>query len=128
MSIEFTAFYAGLLSLIYIALTIRIIQLRWKHKVGIGHGESTELHRAIRVHGNFSEYVPLALVLMLLLELQNTAEGTLHLLGAMLLIGRVFHAMGLGKRAGTSLGRTIGGICTYLMIIVAAILNVMSVY
>lgn len=126
--IQFTPFYAGILALVYVLLSFRIIGLRRKFKVGIGHGKQNELHRAIRVHGNFSEYVPLALFLLLLLELNQTQSWIMHVLGFSLLVGRLFHAFGLAKSAGTSFPRLLGGLLTYLMILVAAILNVFAVY
>ena len=128
MNVQFTAFYAGILALLYIALSFRVIKLRRKLRVGIGHGEENELHRAIRVHGNFSEYVPFALMLLLLLELNNEATWILNVLGSMLFLGRIAHGMGLSKSAGTSAPRLIGGLLTFVMIIAAAILNVLAVY
>ena len=128
MEIQYTALYAGLLALFYVALSFRIIKMRLTFKVGIGHGEQSELHRAIRVHANLAEYVPFALLLMLFLELNQTASWILNVLGTMLLIGRVFHAMGLGKSAGTTMARTVGGVLTYLMMLIAAVLNILAVY
>lgn len=128
MEIQYTALYAGLLALFYVALSFRIIKMRLVFKVGIGHGEQNELHRAIRVHANLAEYVPFALLLLLFLELNQTSDWILNVLGTMLLIGRVFHAMGLGKSAGTTVARTIGGVLTYIMMLIAAVLNILAVY
>lgn len=128
MEIQYTALYAGLLALFYVALSFRIIKMRLVFKVGIGHGEQNELHRAIRVHANLAEYVPFALLLLLFLELNQTSDWILNVLGTMLLIGRVFHAMGLGKSAGTTAARTIGGVLTYIMMLIAAVLNILAVY
>lgn len=128
MNVEFTAFYAGILGLFYVALSFRVILLRRKFQVGIGHGKERELHRAIRVHGNFSEYVPIALFLLLLLELNGGQMWILHVLGSMLFLGRILHVMGLSKSAGTSMPRFVGGILTFGMMMVAAVLNIMVVY
>ena len=126
--IQFTSFYAGLLAVFYVLLSFRIILMRQKFQVGIGHGEKKELHRAIRVHGNFAEYVPLALFLILLLELNKADNWVLHALGTMLLFGRLFHAMGLSKSAGSSTPRFLGGVLTYSMMLIAAGLNIWSLY
>lgn len=128
MNIEFTAFYAGLLALFYIALSFRVISLRRKYKIGINSGQEKELERAIRVHANFGEYVPLAIFLMFLLELNQSSELMLHILGSALFIGRVLHALGLDKSAGTSLPRMIGMLLTFSVIIVAAVMNILTVY
>ncbi|MBU2919000.1 MAG: putative membrane protein YecN with MAPEG domain [Psychrosphaera sp.] len=128
MNVEFTAFYAGILGLFYVALSFRVILLRRKFQVGIGHGKERELHRAIRVHGNFSEYVPLALFLLLLLELNGGQMWVLHVLGSMLFLGRILHVMGLSKSAGTSMPRFVGGTLTFGMMMIAAVLNILVVY
>lgn len=128
MNVEFTAFYAGILGLFYVALSFRVILLRRKFQVGIGHGKERELHRAIRVHGNFSEYVPLALFLLLLLELNGGQMWVLHVLGSMLFLGRILHVMGLSKSAGTSIPRFVGGTLTFGMMMIAAVLNILVVY
>lgn len=128
MNIEFTAFYAGILSLLYIALSFKVIKLRRKFKIGIGHGEENDLHKAIRVHANFSEYVPIALFLLLLLEINSSEAWILHVLGSMLFLGRILHVMGLSKSSGVSRARILGGVLTFTMIIVASVLNVLVVY
>lgn len=128
MNIEFTAFYAGLLGLLYVVLSIRVIRLRRRYKIGINSGQEKELERAIRVHGNFSEYVPIALFLILLLELNQSSAWLLHGLGIAILFGRLLHAMGLDKSAGVTMYRTIGMVLTFLTIIIASIANVLTVY
>ncbi|WP_299269737.1 MAPEG family protein [uncultured Psychrosphaera sp.] len=128
MNIEFTAFYAGILSLLYIALSFKVIKLRRKFKIGIGHGEENDLHKAIRVHANFSEYVPIALFLLLLLEINSSEAWILHVLGSMLFLGRILHVMGLSKSSGVSRARIFGGVLTFTMIIVASVLNILVVY
>ena len=46
---------------------------------------------AIRAHGNFAEYVPLALLLMVMLEQGHTSVYVLHALGVVLLVARLIH-------------------------------------
>ena len=101
-SLLLTGFYASILAILYIALTFKVIGLRRKHLVGIGDGENTELAKAIRVHGNFSEYVPIALILFAAFELNGGSAQMLHLLGGLLVTARFLHAIGLSKSIGTS--------------------------
>ena len=117
-----TPLYAALCGLLLIALSIRVIRLRREHRVGLGTGEHPELLRAIRVQANFTEYVPLALVLLLLLELSHRVPvWALHLLGLLLFIGRIAHAVGVSRSAGTTAGRAIGIGCTFTMIVASAV-------
>lgn len=115
-----TSLFAAILTLLYIVLAFRIIRLRWTARVGIGTGESMSLKAAVRVHGNFSEYVPLALILLGLIELQGGSPGLLYGLGGLLFVARVFHAIGLTMSIGVSIYRTIGVLGTFAMLIVSA--------
>lgn len=115
-----TSLFAALLTLLYIVLAVRIIRLRWRERVGIGTGDSLPLKAAVRVHGNFSEYVPLGLILLALMEANNASELMLFAMGGVLFIARVFHAIGLTKSIGVSIYRTIGVLGTFSMLLVSA--------
>lgn len=115
-----TSLFAALLTLLYIVLAIRIIRLRWRERVGIGTGESLPLKAAVRVHGNFAEYVPLGLILLLLMEVNGASEMLLFAMGGLLFVARVFHAIGLTKSIGVSIYRTIGVLGTFSMLLVSA--------
>ncbi|MDV3002418.1 MAG: hypothetical protein N5P05_004073 (plasmid) [Chroococcopsis gigantea SAG 12.99] len=78
------------------------------------------LQRKVRAQGNFTEYVPLALLFILALELMNSSDWLLWLLGGALTIGRVFHAWGLIATYGPSPARAIGFFLTWFVYIVGA--------
>jgi uncharacterized protein len=92
-----TGLYAGLLALLYVVLSFRVIRLRRKLSRPFGEGDCEELTRAVRVHGHFAEYVPLALMLLLMLELADWPGWALHLYGALLLCSRLIHLAGLSR-------------------------------
>ena len=115
-----TSLYAALLALLLILLSGRISLLRKKHHVGINDGGSSALARAIRVQANFVEYVPFALLLLLLVELQQAQRELIHGIGIALIVGRVLHAYGLGRTAGSSIGRFIGTGLTWGVILFMA--------
>lgn len=119
MLIAIVAFYAGLLGLIAVALSIIVVRRRVANKVSFGSGGNPALEQAIRAHGNFTEYVPLILLLLLLLALGGTSAYLLHGLGIALVVARLAHAQGLLN--GWSRGRTIGVALTWIVLIVAAI-------
>lgn len=113
--------YAALLGLLLLALTAAVVRLRGKHKVGIGDGGHADLALACRAHANFIEYVPLALILLLLLEYRGVPVWALHGLGSALFFGRVLHAWGLSRSQGTSPGRAIGILLTWISILVPSL-------
>lgn len=99
---------------------MRVVRLRWKHKVALGDGGVPELERMIRVFGNHSEYVPIGLILLVCLEFVQAPVWFLHLSGTTFLLGRILHAMGLSKTRGTSPGRIIGMILTLTSLLIAS--------
>lgn len=120
MDIRITGFYAGLLALLYLILAARIIRLRWKYRVGIGSGGEEELKAAIRVQGNFIEYVPFILILLGIIETQGAASALVHGMGITTLIARLSHAVGITKTIGVSVFRTIGVLGTFAVLLFSA--------
>lgn len=115
-------FYVALGALLMLALAIRVMWMRNTHDVGLGSGGDVDLERAIRVHANAVEYLPIALLLLVLLAIEQTRPGLLHLFGIVLIVGRVLHAVGLSSRSGRSFGRAAGAGLTVLVTLVMAIL------
>ena len=60
-----------MLALIYIVSSARVIQARRSAKVAIGTRGNVHLERKMRVHANFAEYVPVALLLVTFIEMQG---------------------------------------------------------
>ena len=116
-----TPLYAAPLAILYLGLSGAVVWLRRKHGVGLGDGQVHPLRRAIRAHGNFAEYVPLALVMMALLEECGDSEAWLHSLGSALLAGRILHIAGLARSHRTSFGRFWGASLTFGVILIAAL-------
>ena len=105
--------YAAVLALIYVAISIYVVRLRFRHKVGLGDGKVYPLKRWIRIHANFAEYVPFALLLLALLESMNENPAIIHGLGIALVVGRLSHLVGLSKSHNTSPGRFLGSFLTF---------------
>jgi uncharacterized membrane protein YecN with MAPEG domain len=116
-----TALYAGLSGLLLLALAALVVARRRSAKIGIGVRDDRELERRVRAHGNASEYVPLALVLLLVAELSGLGSVWLHVAGIALVGSRVAHAFGLTRSAGTSPGRFVGTLGTWLVILALSV-------
>lgn len=91
--------------------------------VGVAIGEeykASPLLVAIRRHGQFAEYVPISILLLLLLELDHAnAMAVLGLAGA-LVLSRLCMALGLGRTAPNPL-RTAGNLLQWGMILTASV-------
>ncbi len=116
-----TPLYAALAAVILIVLSVRVIGVRRGRRVAIGDDGDDDMARRIRAQGNFAEYVPLALVLILLLELGGAPAWQLHLLGAALILGRILHAWSLTAHSGK--GRLAGMTLTFFVLTAAALGN-----
>jgi len=118
-----TPIYAGLISLIFVALSFRVIGSRRQAKVALGDGGNTALTRRLRAHGNFAEYAPLAIVLMALAELQGQPALLLHIMGIALLAGRLVHAFGVSREPEDYRLRVTGMVLTLSVLISGALVN-----
>ena len=116
-----TALYAALLALFYIVLSFKVVGKRRQFKVGIGSNGEMALERAIRVHGNFAEYVPFALLLIFMAEYSGLAPLYLHILGAALLLGRLSHAWGVRQVSEPLKFRVFGTVLTLTVLLLSAV-------
>jgi uncharacterized protein len=119
-----TPLYAGILALIFIVLSLRVVNSRHREKVSLGDGDNHHLNRQIRVHGNFAEYTPMALLLILMAELQGLPPFLLHLLGIALVAGRLFHARSIAGERTRFRARKTGMLLTFIAVVAGGIANI----
>lgn len=100
--VHWTLLFAGTCALLQCMLTALVIAQRVRSGINFLDGGDRTLLRRIRAHGNFSETAPMALLLMLLLELSGVAPAWLVMLGMSLLLGRLLHAAGVLGWGGRS--------------------------
>lgn len=119
-----TPVYAGLVALMFVVLSFRVISSRRQAKVALGDGGNAMLTRRLRVHGNFAEYAPLAIVLMALAEFQGKPDWLIHSLGIALLTGRLVHALGVSREPEDFRLRVTGMVLTLSVLITGAVTNI----
>ncbi len=116
-----TAVYASLLALLFVYLSIRTIRVRRNLGIGLGHADNPAMLRAMRVHANFAEYVPIALLLIFLIESSIANPILVHVLGSTLVVARVFHAFGVRRDPEISGLRVVGMALTFAVLLVCAL-------
>lgn len=126
MAAPLTAFYAALLALLLVILGLQVVRTRIREKVSLGDGNNPAMLAAIRVHANAAETIPIALLLMLLLEINGGGAAGLHLAGITLLAGRVLHAWGLTRRRKVNRWRQLGMVLTWTVTIGLAVALLIS--
>lgn len=115
---------ASFLGLIFLVLSYRVTNLRRTEKIGIGSGGNQALGQAIRVHANFTEYVPIILILLFLLMRSANDAKIAAVLAVILVIARIMHAFGLSGSTGYSVGRFGGTLMTMIILLVTSVLNI----
>ena len=123
MTLSITALYAGILALIVVALAINVTVHRAKLQVPLGDGGKPEMRRMIRLHGNAAEYIPLAIALMAIYELNGGGHTALHIVGIALIAGRVVQTWGMWTTDMPNIGRQFGQSLTWLSVAALAVLN-----
>ena len=126
LALTLTPMYAVPLAVLYLFLTFTVISGRRRLSIGLGDGGNKSFRRRIRAHGNFSEYVPMALLLMAFAELGGAAPLVLHSTRLVLLAGRLLHAYALAMTDYNHKARVAGMILTITSLVVGigACLNV----
>jgi uncharacterized membrane protein YecN with MAPEG domain len=123
MALAITALYAGIMMIFALALSFRAGIFRASKNISVlfGSPENMELIQRVRAHQNFLEYVPLALILMGIIEINGGNTTFLHVFGMVLIISRFAHSIGLKHDNMGHPGRAIGASGTALISLVAAV-------
>lgn len=116
-----TSLYAIPLGVIFMVLLFQVIILRSGLSQSIGDGGNIELHERVRRHGNFVEWVPMVMILMVCAEAQGTGAVWIHAAGALLTIGRVLHPFGLKASVATHPLRIAGNMGAIIAVIILII-------
>jgi uncharacterized membrane protein YecN with MAPEG domain len=122
LAVPITGLYAALQALISLGLQLPIGRKRVATDISIYDGGDKELAVAIRRHGNWTEHVPYAVVLLALLELNGAGAGFLHTLGLILLVARIAHPLGLNAATAKNPLRGLGAFGTLAVSLAAALM------
>ncbi|PVZ85039.1 hypothetical protein C9426_21180 [Serratia sp. S1B] len=116
-----SALYVVLGALLLLKLSFDVVRLRMQYRVAFGDGGFYELQTAIRIHGNAVEYIPIAMIMLLIMEMNGAQVWMVHLCGLLLMLGRLVHYYGLHHRDMS--WRRSGMAATYVSLILMVIAN-----
>ncbi|MEL6244035.1 MAG: MAPEG family protein [Pseudomonadota bacterium] len=114
-SMQAVGVYIAVNILLVVYLAIRVVSQRLRTKVGIGDGGDEKLGLAIRVHGNATENIPVAMAGLLSLAFLSAPALWIHIAGGAFTLGRLLHAFGFG--GGVIIFRQIGMMLTWLALL-----------
>jgi len=112
-------------ALLNLWLSVRVGRVRTKEKIFVGDGGSEAVTRRMRAHSNFVENTAFVLILLALVELAIGSSMWLWGAGALYLVGRILHALGMD---GMMWGRMVGTIITMVTQLGLAITALVAVY
>lgn len=133
MNITLTPIFISTLSLFYIFLAMRVGYMRGSPVMKLFFKMDEEiseekLNRNIRAHGNFSEYVPLYLLLLLVSELVGASSYYYMLIASLIFTyGRISHAICFAFFNYNPFLRISGMLATYVGVVMLCI-NLISFY
>ncbi len=93
MMLAITGGYAAALTVLFLFLSARVILFRRANQIDLGDGKDDQMLRRMRAHGNFAEYAPWGLLLMGIAELNGRPGWLLHVMGLLLIVGRIVHGL-----------------------------------
>ena len=120
MAPTITAFYAAILAFFYVAMSFYVIITRAKTDTLLGHADSIPMLVAMRRHGNLAEYMPFAILIMALAEINGLGASWLHVSGIALVAGRLIHPFGVAEKSPL-VPRVVGILATFAAILIPAI-------
>lgn len=106
--------YIGLNLLLLLAVGINVSRHRRASKTSLGEGEGA-LQQACRAFANSAEWLPGALLGLVVAAHLGAPAFAIHALGVLLTLGRVLFVYGLLTNPGPSFGRIAGMALTYLV-------------
>ena len=119
MLLPITLTIAGAAALLHIWLSVRVSQLRWRHRVSVGDKGNEAVLTRMRTHANFAENMPIFLILLALLEMAIGSEMWLWGAAIVFIVARILHVFGMDRKAPNAL-RVIGISLSWLVLLVLA--------
>lgn len=117
-----SALYVALSAFLILWLALHVIRIRRQNRISVGDGGNLKLLTAMAAQSNAIEYIPIALLLLLVLEYNGGPVWLIHIFGILLLLGRLIHARYL--LLDNLRGRVMGMQITIFVILAMASLNI----
>jgi uncharacterized membrane protein YecN with MAPEG domain len=115
------AIYAAVNAFIMLILGILVVRARVATQTDIGDGGKPAMAGPLRAHGNNSEWVPMAVLLMWTFCPLGGSIWLIHGVGIPLTLGRILHGIGLSQSTGPTPLRFAGMVLTWLAYIVGIV-------
>jgi len=122
-----TLLVSALLVLMKLVLGLRVSMYRNKINMPWGDTGDDQLVRRIRAHANHSEWVPATVISLALIEMVGVSPLIVGVLGAIVIIARGLHAIGLMGNA-ESFNRATGIVMNWAVLLLAATIGIVEFF
>jgi len=113
--LEAAGLYVGLNLLILLVLGTNTSLARRKYKISLGDGDNEEMLCKMRAHANATEWMPAALIGLVVLAMMAVPTMIIHVFGLLFTVARGAHGYALGSGDKSNPGRKIGSALTLLI-------------
>jgi uncharacterized membrane protein YecN with MAPEG domain len=113
-----TSVWIAVFAIALFLLSFPVALHRKRARTSLGDGGDAALQRRVRAQGNFTEYVPMALLVIGAVEAAGYDSIVVWTLGGLMAAGRLLHAWGI--LGDTLPPRATGMIATFLTLVVGA--------
>ncbi|MBV1917976.1 MAG: MAPEG family protein [Sphingomonadaceae bacterium] len=127
MILQTTLSLAAAAALITIWHMLRIGRLRASEKIVHGDGGNEALIRKMRAQSNFLENTPFVLILVAAIEMTEKGGTWLAIVGAVFMLGRVMHAIGMDG-SGANFSRAVGTLIAMLTLVGLGVIAVLITF
>ena len=128
IAVPITMLYVAIHGLMILSMAIFVAKRRSATKIQLGDGGNDDMLSAMRVMGNYGEYAPIVMMMLLVLEIMGGTPTLLHSMGIIFTAGRLAHWQGLASSPGISKGRGIGTTLTFLTILIGIVACLIGVF
>ena len=122
MQMPITLMYASIFAIFALVLSFKAGSTRGKTGISVLFGDPVDMNLAekVRRHQNFLEYLPIFLIVFAAIELNGGSSMFLYVVGDLMILVRIAHAIGLKHDNMGHIGRLIGAGGTALLTVAAA--------
>lgn len=121
LALTVSPLYIGIHAILTTVLAVLVVRQRLNSMKDKSDETAAALKQAMRAHGNNIEYIPLALIVLVTLDLLKVSATYLHIMGGFLTLARLIHGRALSQSLGTSAGRVAGTLISWLTIVIGGV-------
>lgn len=128
IALPVTTMTVGILGVLAVLLSINVIRHRGRSQISLDPTPDPGLHVAVRIFGNFTEYVPIALIVLAVAEINKTGTTILWVISGLIVVGRLIHIFGLKVDKPLTIARVVGILFSWVSIGLGSVMCLIAAF